>query len=98
MYVINSEQIFIFRELNISRWLEAHSDRNSELLVLPRNILLLDVLGDDDYQLIVTDFSQNRLKVYKQVLISDITLSDVPNSLITFYTNHLEPKVPGKSL
>ncbi|KAJ8970106.1 hypothetical protein NQ314_001396 [Rhamnusium bicolor] len=87
-------------ELNISRWLEAHSDRTAGVTTLPRNAELVDVAGDGDYRLVITDLNlqndnRSRLKVYKGSLTSDIILPDVPNSLITFYPNQLEPRIPA---
>lgn len=93
---------FSFSDLNISRWLEAHSDRSSNLTVLPRNLVLADVSSDGDHRLVLTDLKietehKSRLKVYRgTVLTSDQTLPDLPSGVISFYTDEIEPKIPGK--
>ncbi|XP_060528580.1 Bardet-Biedl syndrome 1 protein homolog [Cylas formicarius] len=89
------------RELTTSRWLEAYVDRSAGLRTLPRNAVLADVTGDGSYRLVLTDinleyYSQSRLKSYNGTqLVSDEILHDVPNSLITFYCDELEPRIPA---
>ncbi|XP_044260139.1 Bardet-Biedl syndrome 1 protein homolog [Tribolium madens] len=88
-------------ELNISRWLEAHSDRSAGLNTFARSAILADVCGDGDFRLVLTDVKfeadkRSRLKVYKGTLLtSDQVLPDIPSSLISFYSDELEPRVPS---
>ncbi|RZC38478.1 BBS1 and/or ACBP domain containing protein [Asbolus verrucosus] len=88
-------------ELSISRWLEAHSDRSAGLTTFARNAILADISGDGDHRLVLTDIKlqsdkRSRLKVYKGTLLtSDQVLPDIPSSVISFYTDDLEPKVPA---
>ncbi|XP_022916121.1 BBSome complex member BBS1 [Onthophagus taurus] len=88
-------------ELTVSRWLEAHLDRSAGLTTLPRSLVLADVTGDGDHKLVLTDlkFASNersRLKVYKGTLLTtDQTLPETPSSLITFYTNSYDSKIPA---
>ncbi|KAK9679844.1 Ciliary BBSome complex subunit 1 [Popillia japonica] len=88
------------RDLNISRWLEAHIDRSASLTTLPKNLVLADVCGDGEYRLVLTDLKlenneKSRLKVYKgTVLTSDQTLPDIPSSIISFYTSNYDSKIP----
>ncbi|CAG9759500.1 unnamed protein product [Ceutorhynchus assimilis] len=87
-------------DLNVSRWLEAHTDRSAALTTLPRNAILADIAGTGDYHLVITDLkfekdTKCRLKVYKGTLLtSDQALANVPNSLISFYADQLEPRIP----
>ncbi|XP_017775574.1 PREDICTED: Bardet-Biedl syndrome 1 protein [Nicrophorus vespilloides] len=88
-------------DLNISRWLDAHSDRGAGLQVLLNGAVLADVAGDGDHRLVVADVklqpdTRSRLKVYRGTLLtSDQTLPDIPSAVITFYPDNLEPKVPA---
>ncbi|ERL89688.1 hypothetical protein D910_07051 [Dendroctonus ponderosae] len=87
-------------ELGISRWLEAHTDRSAGLTTLPGNMVLADVAGTGDYHLVLTDLKFNqdtkcRLKVYKgTLLVSDQPLPDIPSSVVSFYADQLEPRIP----
>uniref|UniRef100_A0AAR5QFK4 Bardet-Biedl syndrome 1 N-terminal domain-containing protein n=1 Tax=Dendroctonus ponderosae TaxID=77166 RepID=A0AAR5QFK4_DENPD len=87
-------------ELGISRWLEAHTDRSAGLTTLPGNMVLADVAGTGDYHLVLTDLKFNqdtkcRLKVYKgTLLVSDQPLPDIPSSVVGFYADQLEPRIP----
>lgn len=62
---------------------------------------MADVSGDGDFKLVLTDIKleadkRSRLKVYKGTfLTSDQVLPDVPSSVISFYTDELEPRVPA---
>lgn len=90
------------RELGVSRWLEAHTDRSAGLTTLPGNMVLADVAGTGDHHLVLTDLKFNkdtkcRLKIYKgTLLISDQPLPDIPSSVVGFYADQLEPRIPGK--
>lgn len=80
--------------------MEAHSDRSAGLKTLPRNAILADASGDGYFRLIITDLKlddgRSRLKIYKGTLLTtDQPLQDVPSSVISFYADHLEPRVPG---
>lgn len=80
--------------------MEAHSDRNAGLTTLPRNLILTDVAGDGDFRLVLTDLNlddcKSRLKMYKgTVLSSDQPLPDTACGIISFYTDVLEPRIPG---
>ncbi|XP_074028565.1 Bardet-Biedl syndrome 1 isoform X1 [Leptinotarsa decemlineata] len=91
---------YFCRNLNISRWLEAYSQQNADLTTLPGNAILTDVLGDGNYNLVITDIKFNgrnrsKMKIYKGTLVIDLSLPDIPNSLISFYTDQLEPKIPA---
>ncbi|KAF7276327.1 hypothetical protein GWI33_010470, partial [Rhynchophorus ferrugineus] len=88
-------------ELSVSRWLEAHTDRSAGLLTLPRNAVLADISGNGDYHLVITDLklekdTKSRLKVYKgTTMIHDQAINNVPNSVISFYTDEISPRIPG---
>ncbi|CAH0556153.1 unnamed protein product, partial [Brassicogethes aeneus] len=88
-------------ELNVSRWLEAHSNRSAGLTTLPGNAILVDVVGDGDYRLIITDLKlekdvKSRLKTYKGTLLtSDQILQDIPSSVVSFFTDEIEPRIPA---
>ncbi|XP_068898520.1 Bardet-Biedl syndrome 1 protein [Tenebrio molitor] len=88
-------------ELNISRWLEAHSDRSAGLVTFARSAVLADVSGDGDFRLVLADVKlqpdkRSRLKVYKGTLLtSDQVLPDIPSSLISFHTDNLDVRVPA---
>lgn len=81
--------------------MEAHSDRSAGLNTFARNAILADVCGDGDFRLVLTDVrfesdKRSRLKVYKGTLLtSDQVLPDIPSSLISFYTEDLEPRIPA---
>ncbi|CAH1155344.1 unnamed protein product [Phaedon cochleariae] len=86
--------------LGISRWLDAYSEQNPGLTTLPGNVVLSDINGDGNYCLVITDIKfgdtkRSKMKVYKGTTITDITLPDLPNSLVTFYTDQLEPRIPA---
>ncbi|XP_066144542.1 Bardet-Biedl syndrome 1 protein homolog [Euwallacea fornicatus] len=87
-------------DLNISRWLEAHTDRCAALTTLPRNAVLADISGTGDYHLVITDLkfdkdTKCRLKVYKGTLLTtDQPLANIPSSVISFYADQLEPRIP----
>ncbi|XP_030761918.1 Bardet-Biedl syndrome 1 protein homolog [Sitophilus oryzae] len=87
-------------ELSVSRWLEAHTDRGAGLTTLPRNAILTDIVGNGDYHLVITDLkldndTKSRLKVYKGTLMThDQALSNTPNSVISFYADLNEPRIP----
>lgn len=96
-----SEVVVLFSsELNTNKWLEAHSDRNAGLTTIPRSLVLADIAGDGDYRLVLTDLSmedcKSRLKMYKgTALYSDQPLPDTACGIISFYTDILEPRIPG---
>ncbi|XP_050310813.1 Bardet-Biedl syndrome 1 protein homolog [Anthonomus grandis grandis] len=87
-------------ELTASRWLEAHTDRGADLFTLPRNAILTDVSGSGDFHLVITDLkldkeTKSRLKVYKgTMLISDQALPNMPCSVVSFYGDYMEPRIP----
>lgn len=91
-----------FRELNPSRWLEAHCDQNADLTTLPNNLVLAGTNGDGEHRLVLSDLNLKgefsaRLKVYKgTVLSSDQALPDIPSGIISFYVDNLQPKLPGE--
>lgn len=70
---------------------------------MPNNLIFADVSGDGNYRLVLTDISTEgessvRLKVYKGTLLcSDQPLPDISSSLISFYADNFDPKLPGKS-
>ncbi|XP_048522412.1 Bardet-Biedl syndrome 1 protein homolog isoform X2 [Dendroctonus ponderosae] len=63
-------------------------------------MVLADVAGTGDYHLVLTDLKFNqdtkcRLKVYKgTLLVSDQPLPDIPSSVVSFYADQLEPRIP----
>lgn len=90
-----------FRDLNIAKWLEAHTDRSAGLTTFPRNVVFADITGSGDYHLVLTDLklendTKSRLKVYKGTMLSsDQPLPNVPSCVISFYADQLEPRIPG---
>ncbi|KAL1490258.1 hypothetical protein ABEB36_012984 [Hypothenemus hampei] len=91
---------FLFLKMNVSKWLEAHTDRSANLITLPRNAILADISGTGDYNLVITDLkfktdNKSRLKTFRgTILISDQALPSLPNSLISFFADRLEPRIP----
>lgn len=77
-------------------------DRNAGLYIVPRCLVLADLSGDGDHRLVLTDIKlengeKSRLKVYKgTVLVADQTLPDIPSSVISFYSDNSDFKVPGE--
>lgn len=94
-----STKIVISSDLKISRWLEAFYEQNINLTTLPGNAVLSDVNGDGNYNLVITDLNldknRSKMRVYKGTSSVEINLPDVPNSVISFYTDELEPRLPG---
>ncbi|XP_057671410.1 Bardet-Biedl syndrome 1 protein homolog isoform X2 [Diorhabda carinulata] len=91
--------MMLFMDLKISRWLEAFYEQNNDLITLPGNAVLSDINGDGNYNLIINDIkldkNRSRMRIYKGTSSSDFPLPDVPNSIISFYTDELEPRIPA---
>lgn len=101
MYFKLLETVFnVLRDFNLSRWLEAYSERNTNITTFSGNCTLADVTGDGNYHLVIGDIQlqkdiKSRLKIYKGTTANDLPLPDVPSSVISFYTDQVEPKIPG---
>lgn len=91
----------LFRDLNFSRWLEAYSERNTDITTFSGNCVLADVAGDGNIHLVVADIklkkdTRSKLRIYKGTSAKDLPLPDIPSAAISFYTDLVEPRIPGK--
>lgn len=81
--------------------MEAYSERNTNITTFSGNCTLADVAGDGNYHLVIGDIkvdkeTRSKLRIYKGTSAQDLPLPDVPSSVISFYTDSVEPRIPGK--
>lgn len=86
--------------MHLSRWLEAYSERNTNITTFSGNCELADVTGDGNYHLVIADVklggdTRSKLRIYKGTTAKDLSLPDLPSSVISFYTDQVEPRIPG---
>lgn len=82
------------------KWLSAYSDPLATLYTFTSCMALADLNGDGDHKLIIADLGTGeynmKLKVYKgTTLVSENTIIDLPTAVVTFFMDHVEPRVPA---
>lgn len=81
-------------------WLLAHSDSTANLLTHSACICFSDLNGDGDQKLVIGDLADGvrgmKLNIYGgTLLLSQLTLIDVPCGVISFHMESNEPRIPA---
>ncbi|XP_011313154.1 Bardet-Biedl syndrome 1 protein [Fopius arisanus] len=84
--------------LNTSRWLDAVWEPNANIHALPGGLDMLDVAGDNEARLIITDLTSEvtdsaKVRVYKNGdPVTEHNIMESPCGVVGFYSENAEPR------